>query len=118
MSGNRKRVARLMREAGLAGVSRRRGTRTTCSDWTQRAARDRVERNFRADVVDRIWIADITYVPTWAGFVFLAIVLDIFSRWVVGWSMPTHLRTELVLVTLNMAIGPEPVRNYVFEAIA
>ena len=101
----RKRVARLMREAGLVGVSRRRGTRTTRADSTHHAAPDRVERQFRADAPDRIWVADITYVPTWAGFVFLAVVLDVFSRRVVGWAMATHLRTELVLAALNMAIG-------------
>ena len=102
---SRKRVARLMREAGLVGVSRRRGTRTTRVDSTHRAAPDRVERQFHADAPDRLWVADITYVPTWAGFVFLAIVLDVFSRRVVGWAMATHLRTELVLAALNMAIG-------------
>ena len=65
---SRKRVARLMREAGLVGVSRRRGVRTTRADSSQRAAPDRVERHFQADAPDRIWVADITYVPTWAGF--------------------------------------------------
>ena len=63
----RKRVARLMRESGLAGVSRRRGTRTTRLDPSHRAVPDRVERQFQADAPDRIWVADITYVPTWAG---------------------------------------------------
>ena len=102
---SRKRVARLMREAGLAGVSRRRGRRTTRADTSQRAAPDRVERHFQADAPDRLWVADITYVPTWAGFLYLAIVLDVFSRRVVGWSMATHLRTELVLHALNMALA-------------
>ena len=102
---SRKRVARLMRESGLVGVSRRRGTRTTRVDSTRRAAPDRVERQFHAEAPDRLWVADITYVPTWAGFVFLAVVLDVFSRRVVGWAMATHLRTELVLAALNMAIG-------------
>ena len=101
----RKRVARLMREAGLAGVSRRRGTRTTCPEPGRLAAPDRVERVFRADAPDRIWVADITYVPTATGFLYLAIVLDVFSRKVVGWAMANHLRTELVLEALNMAIG-------------
>ena len=101
---SRKRVARLMREAGLAGVSRRRGTRTTRREPGHRAAPDRVERQFAADAPDRIWVADITYVPTWTGFVYLAIVLDVFSRKVVGWSMANHLRTELVLGALNMAL--------------
>ena len=82
----RKRVARLMRESGLVGVSRRRGTRTTRVDRNHRAAPDRVERQFRADAPDRIWVADVTYVPTWNGFVYLAIVLNVFSRKVVGWS--------------------------------
>ena len=102
---SRKRVARLMREAGLAGISRRRGARTTHVDHGHRAAPDRVERQFRADAPDRMWVADITYVPTWTGFVYLAIVLDVFSRKVVGWAMAHHLRTELVLAALNMAIG-------------
>ena len=101
----RKRVARLMRESGLAGVSRRRGTRTTRREPGHRAAPDRVERQFTAEAPDRIWVADITYVPTWTGFVYLAIVLDVFSRKVVGWAMANHLRTELVLAALNMAIG-------------
>ena len=112
---SRKRVARLMREAGLAGVSRRRGTRTTRVDRSRRAAPDRVQRQFRADAPDRLWVADITYVPTWAGFVYLAIVLDVFSRRIVGWTMAHHLRTELVLAALNMAIGqrrPEAVVHH------
>ena len=94
-----------MREAGLAGVSRRRGTRTTRVEPGHRAAPDRVERQFQADAPDRLWVADITYVPTWTGFVYLAVVLDVFSRRVVGWSMAHHLRTELVLGALNMALG-------------
>ena len=102
---SRKRVARLMREAGLAGVSRRRSTRTTRREPGHRAAPDRVERQFQADAPDRIWVADITYVPTWTGFVYLAVVLDVFSRKVVGWAMANHLRTELVLGALNMAIA-------------
>ena len=69
------------------------------------AAPDRVERQFSADAPDRIWAADITYVPTWNGFVYLAIVLDVFSRKVVGWAMANHLRTEPVLEALNMAIA-------------
>ena len=100
----RKRVARLMREMALAGVSRRKATRTTRRDPRLRPAPDLVERRFEADAPDVLWVADITYVPTWAGFVFLAVVVDAFSRRVVGWSMATHLRTELVLEALNMAL--------------
>ena len=100
----RKRVARLMREMSLAGVSRRKGTRTTRRDHRLRPAPDLVERRFEADAPDVLWVADITYVPTWAGFLFLAVVVDAFSRRVVGWSMANHLRTELVLEALNMAL--------------
>ena len=101
----RKRVARLMREQGLAGVSRRRGARTTRPEPGRRAAPDLVQRRIEAQAPDRLWVADITYVPTWAGFVFLAVVLDVFSRRIVGWAMADHLRTELVLDAMNMAIG-------------
>jgi putative transposase len=100
----RKRVARLMRAAGLAGVSRRAWPRTTVRDERARPAPDLVERNFTADGPDRLWVADITYIPTWAGFLYLAVVVDAWSRRVVGWSMATHLRTELVLEALNMAL--------------
>ena len=99
----RKRVARLMREMNLAGVSRRKGTRTTRPGHRLRPAPDLVERRFEADAPDRLWVSDITYVPTWAGFVFLAVVVDAFSRRVVGWQVANHLRTELVLEALNMA---------------
>jgi putative transposase len=100
----RKRVARLMRGAGLVGASRRRWCTTTTSDGTAPAA-DLVDRNFKVDGPDQLWVADITYVPTWAGFLYLAVVIDAFSRRVVGWAMATHLKTELVLDALNMALG-------------
>ncbi len=99
----RKRVARLLRAAGLAGVSRRRGTRTTRRGPDETAAADLVQRNFSATAPDQLWVADITYVPTWTGFLFLAIVLDAFSRRIVGWAMATHLKTGLVLAALEMA---------------
>lgn len=101
---SRKRVARLMREAGLAGASRRRGFRTTRRDETARPAQDLVERDFTAGGPDRLWVADITYIPTWSGFLFLAVVMDAWSRRVVGWAMAAHLRTELVLEALEMAL--------------
>ncbi len=101
----RKRVARLMRAAGLQGISRRRKARTTRRGSEARTVPDLVERNFEAEERDRLWIADITYVPTWAGFLYLAVVVDAWSRRVVGWAMATHLRTELVLEALNMALG-------------
>ena len=84
----RKRVARLMSQAGLAGVSRRKFVVTTVKG-DGRQAPDLVERNFTAEAPDRLWVADITYIPTWAGFLYLAVVLDAFSRRIVGWSMAT-----------------------------
>lgn len=99
-----KRVARLMRLAGIAGVSRRRFVATTRRSAANDAAPDLVERNFTANAPDQLWVADITYVPTWAGFLYLAIVLDAFSRRIVGWAMATHLQTELVLGALEMAL--------------
>jgi putative transposase len=100
----RKRVARLMRAAALQGVSRRKGTRTTRRADDARPVPDLVERHFAARGPDQLWVADITYVPTWAGFLYLAVVLDAWSRRVVGCAMATHLRTELVLNALEMAL--------------
>ena len=94
----KKRVARLMRAAGLRGVSRRRFVRTTVADIYADLPPDLVDRNFQIDQLDRLWVADITYVSTWAGFLFLAIVLDACSRKVVGWSMENHLKTELGII--------------------
>ena len=98
------RVARLMHAAGLQGASRRRWALTTVRDRKARPAPDLVERNFVAEGRDRLWVADITYIPTWAGFLYLAVVVDAWSRRVVGCSMASHLRTELVLGALNMAL--------------
>jgi len=101
---SRKRVARLLREAGLQGASRRRRFSTTVRERDRHPAPDLVERNFTSSGPDQLWVADITYVPTLSGFLYLAVVLDAWSRRVVGWSMATHLRTELVLEALNMAL--------------
>jgi putative transposase len=100
----RKRVARLMKATGLQGVSRRKKVRTTRRASNARPAPDLVDRDFTADGPNKLWVADITYIPTWAGFLYLAVVLDVWSRRVVGWAMADHLRTELVLSALNMAI--------------
>jgi putative transposase len=100
----RKRVARLMKASGLAGVSRRKSTTTTRRDRSARPAPDLVDRQFVADKRDAIWVADITYVPTWVGFLYLAVVLDVWSRKIVGWAMASHLRTSLVTAALDMAI--------------
>lgn len=102
---SRKRVARLMRDAGLEGVHRRRAVRTTVRDRDAAPAPDLVNRSFSASCPNQLWVADITYVPTWAGFLYVAVVVDAFSRSVVGWSMAGHLRTELILDALDMAIA-------------
>ena len=101
----RKRVARLMRRLGIEGVSRR-GKRpvTTKPKQPAPAVDDLVRRRFRAPEPNRLWVADITYVPTREGFLFLAAVIDAFSRRCVGWSMRTDLKADLVLDALGMAI--------------
>jgi putative transposase len=106
LSVGRKRVARLMRELGIAGVSRRRkrGFRTTIPAREAPSAPDLVCRSFCASGPDRLWVADITYVPTWQGYLFLACVIDAWSRKVVGWSMRDDLRAELVVDALGMAL--------------
>ena len=88
----RKRIARLMRVAGLVGASRRRGGPiTTQRDKHARPAPDLVDRDFQAAGPNQLWVADITYVPTAAGFLYLAVVVDVWSRRVVGWAMANHL---------------------------
>jgi putative transposase len=100
----RKRAARLMRDAGLVGAHRRRLPRTTWRDRNAAPVPDLVRRQFTTPVPNRLWVADITYVRTGAGWLYLAIVLDVFSRRVVGWAMRTALETTLVLDALNMAL--------------
>ena len=99
-----KRVARLMRQAGIAGCHRRKRVWTTRRDDSQSPAPDRVNRHFAAEGPNELWVADITYVPTWAGFGYLATVLDVFSRRIVGWSYASHMRTELIVDAIDMAI--------------
>ena len=100
----RKRVARLMRAAGLVGVCRRRSMRTTRRDEGAAVSDDLVQRTFTASEPNRLWVADITYLPTWQGFLYLAVILDAYSRRIVGWAMADHLRTELVVNALDMAL--------------
>lgn len=103
---SRKRVARLMRKARIRGVSRRRGfCVTTERDRRQRPAPDLVKRRFAADGPNQLWVADMTYIPTWAGFLYLAMVLDVWSRKVVGWAMGEQMTADLVLAALDMAIA-------------
>jgi putative transposase len=97
-------VARLMRGAGIVGCHRRRQVITTLREPSAPPAPDHLQREFSAEEPDTCWTADITYVPTWAGFLYLAVVLDVFSRRIVGWAMADHLRTDLVLSALEMAL--------------
>ena len=101
---SRKRVERLMRKSGLRGCMRGRRRGTTRRDKRSAAAEDLVRRNFAATQTDRIWVADITYVHTLEGFLYLAFILDVHSRRIVGWAMEGHLRTELVVDALQMAV--------------
>jgi len=112
----RKRVWRLMRAAHLEGVSRRRKYRTTVRDANARPAPDLVDRQFKADGPNKLWVADITYIPTWAGFLYLAVVIDAWSRRVVGWAMETHLRTELVLDALTFAVQQRQPSNVIHHS--
>jgi len=93
-----------MRQAGLAGAHRRRTVRTTVREEGSAPAPDLVTRAFAVPRPNRLWVADITYVRTWARWLYLAIVLDAFSRKIVGWAMADDLRSELVLDALNMAV--------------
>ncbi len=100
----RKRVARLMRAEDLRGVSRRKAPRTTRRQPGAYPAPDLIQRNFTAEAPNRLWVADITFVATWTGWLYLAVVVDAWSRRVVGWAMSMQLQTTLVLDALYMAI--------------
>ena len=101
---SRKRVARLLRLSGLQGCHRRKGPPSPRRTPGATPAPDLVRRDFAAPAPDRLWVADITYVPTWAGFLYLAVVLGAHSRRIVGWAMADHLRSELVIDAVDMAL--------------
>ncbi len=102
---NHKRVGRLMHEAGIKGVSRRRSfVITTHRNKRDRPAPDLVQCHFKATCINQLWVADMTYIPTWAGFLYLAVVIDVFSRKVVGWSFSGTMTANLVINALNMAL--------------
>ena len=102
---SRKRIAALMRTNSIQGVSRRRGyCLTTQRNPKDRPAPDLVKRQFVATDVNQLWVADMTYVPTWAGFLYLAVVTDVYSRKVVGWAFGANMTADLVLAALNMAL--------------
>ncbi len=113
---NHKRVGRLMNLEGLVGVTRRKKWRTTKRDRDARPAPDLVERDFQAEGPNELWVADIIYIPTWCGFLYLAVVVDAWSRRVVGWAMETHLKTDLVLQALNMAVAQRWPRNVIHHS--
>ena len=102
---SRKRIASLMRRAGIKGVSRRRGfCVTTQRNPSEAKAPDLVKRQFTATAPNQLWVADMTYIPTWVGFVYLAVVIDVFSRKVVGWAFGEQMTSDLVIAALNMAL--------------
>ena len=100
----RDQTARLMRELGLKGVRRGKFKRTTVADEAAPRPSDLVDRQFHADRPDRLWVVDLTYIRTWLGFAYLALVTDVHSRRIVGWALTTHMRTDLPLEALEMAI--------------
>src|SRR4051794_11823077 len=113
----RKRVERLMRTAGLSGQIKRRRGKTTIRAQGVRTAPDLVERDFNPTTVNRLWCADITYIRTWEGWLYLASVMDCFSRRIVGWAIADHLRAELVIDALEMAVARrQPARGLVHHS--
>ena len=102
---SRKRIAHLMRAMHIQGVSRRRAwCVTTERNKRQRPAPDLVKREFVAKDLNQLWVADMTYIPTWEGFLYLAVVTDVFSRKVVGWAFGVQMTADLVIMALNMAL--------------
>ena len=101
---SRRRVRRLMRQAGISGVVKVKKGRTTIRVPGVRVADDLVERKFRPGGPNVLWVADITYLRTWEGWLYLAAVQDAFSRMIVGWAMAEHMRHELVVDALKMAL--------------
>jgi transposase InsO family protein len=122
----RKRVARLMRVAKLKGVCRRQRIKTTRRDEQAQISEDLVLRQFQASAPNALWIADITYLPTWQGFLFLAVVIDAYSRGVVGWSVASwhgSLRDDVLTLLRRMSarladVGPETVFGLLDELFA
>ena len=117
LSVGRKRIARLMRAAGIAGVSRRRSAPITTRQATDHhPASDLVRRNFMAERPNELWVADITFLPTLAGFLYLAVVLDAWSRRIVGWAFSADLKTRVVLDALDMALAARKPDNVVHHS--
>lgn len=113
----RRRVARLMRENGIAGVPKKKFHKTTDSGHDYPIAKNLVRRNFSPSGPDILWAGDITYVRTWEGWLHVAVVLDLFSRKVIGWAMAEHTKPELPMAALEMAIGSrQPPKHLVFHS--
>jgi putative transposase len=100
----RDQTGRLMRLLGLQGVRRGRFKRTTIADHAAFRPADLVRRRFTAPAPNRLWVCDLTYIRTWVGFAYLALVIDVYSRRLVGWALTTHLRADLPLEALEMAV--------------
>jgi putative transposase len=99
----RDQVGRLMKQLGIEGVSRRRKVRTTIRDEDAQRPKDLVDRDFTADAPNRLWVTDLTYVPTWDDMGYVCFIIDTFSRKIVGWRVAGHMRTSMVLDALEMA---------------
>jgi putative transposase len=99
----RDQVARLMRDLGIAGARRGKRVRTTRPDDQATRSPDLVQRNFTATGPNQLWVTDLTYVPTWAGMVYVSFITDVFSRTIVGWRVATNMRTDMVLDSIEMA---------------
>ena len=113
----RKRVERLMRQAGLSGLITKKYKATTVRVPGVRVADDLLDRNFSADAPNQRWVADITYLRTWEGWLYLVAVQDLYSRRIVGWSMADHMRTELVSDALQMALARRrPSRGLIYHS--
>ena len=113
----RKRVERLMRQAGLSGLITKKWKATTVRVPGVRVADDLLDRNFAAEAPNRCWVADITYLRTWEGWLYLAAVQDLYSRRIVGWSMADHMRAELVTDALQMALAHrQPERGLIWHS--
>jgi transposase InsO family protein len=104
----RRKVARLMRENAIVGIPQRKFHKTTDSGHDRPIAENLVRRQFSPTDLDVLWAGDITYVRTWEGWLHVAVVLDLFSRKVIGWSMEVHMKPELAMAALEMAIGSRP----------
>ena len=116
IAAGKNRIARLMRQNGIVGVTRRKTTVTTVRADDATPSPDLVKRDFTAARPNELWVSDITYVPTWSGFIYLAVVLDVWSRRIVGWSMSASLKTEVVLDALNMALAQRKPKDVVHHS--